>query len=403
MSRARWCALFVAGVLALSGCTLQTAGGKKGELTLHATFDYIQTLVVGHGVQMSDIPIGTVTAIDLVKGKKEFKARVTFSIEDGVNIPEDTAAVIARTSIFGENYIKLEPPKGTDLKTGPFMQSGDEITDASLQPDVEEIASAAIPVVAAFAGEDLEEALAEEQSPAEDAFDDIDATETIKRIRKLLGRYAKMGPDVQKIVDGLGQVGTEFAGSAEEFGQLLDEADKAVRTLNSEEDRMVSTVKDAIELSRTTNKKILQPHTDKLSKMIQQLAPLAEFFGNARKEWEYLIQWGLWVSEAAPRVFHPVLGVMGYGWLKGFASPAPDNIGNLDLQAPDVTNPFPWPFRPPWAPEEDPPGRGTPPPDDEWPGQGEPPPYEGYDPQPNDSQSEMTTVGPGQLVQMWSP
>lgn len=404
MSRWRLCALLLAAALAVTGCDLQTAGGKKGQLTLHATFDYIQTLVVGHGVQISDIPVGTVTAINLVKGEKEFKARVTFSVEDGVNVPKGTAAVIARTSIFGENYIKLEPPKGTDLVTGPFMKSGEEITKASLQPDLEEIATAVIPVIAAFSGDDLESIA---QDSPDQAVDDIDTVTTIKRVRKLLTRYAAMGPEVEKIVDGLGEVGTEFAKNSGQFGKFLDEADQAVRTLSSEEDRMVRTVKSAIKLARTTNTKILQPHTDKLSTMLRQLAPVAEFFGDARKEWEYLIQWGLWVGDAAPRVFHPVLGFLGYGWLRGLASPLPGTVPNIGVEVPGGIT-WPGPAQPPWAPgEEDPPGRGVPPEDDEWPGQGDPPPYENYDPRPNadsgSTPSQMIPISPAQLAELWSP
>lgn len=402
MRRTTWGAAAVAAVLAVSGCSIQTAGGKQGELELHATFDYIQTLVVGHGVQMSDIPIGTITAIDLIKGHKEFKARVTMSIEDGVNIPKGTAARIARTSLLGENYIRLTPPKGTDLATGPFMRSGDEITDATLQPDIEELAGAILPLVKAFGGEELDTLAAEQSETDPLGGDDTDPVKVVKRIRKLIGSYADMGPQLAKILDGTAVVGKEFAANSEEFAAFLDEAEQMVATLNEEEDRMVSTVKSAVKLAKVTNEKVLGPHTRRLSKMLGQLAPIADFMGNRREEWEYLIKFGLWLSDAAPRVFHPVLGVLGYGWLKGFASPAPDSMGNFEGQAPDILNPYPGPWAPPWAGDEDPPGRGTPPPNDEWPGQGEPPPFEDYDPQPSQD-SEMGTVGPGTLANLIGP
>ena len=56
--------LVVAVALAVSGCSYQTAGAPKGDLTLTATFDDAQGLVAGHSVQMSDITIGTVTKVE---------------------------------------------------------------------------------------------------------------------------------------------------------------------------------------------------------------------------------------------------------------------------------------------------------------------------------------------------
>ncbi|MER7541686.1 MlaD family protein [Spirillospora sp. NPDC127506] len=95
--------LVVAVALAVSGCSYQTAGAPKGDLTLTATFDDAQGLVAGHSVQMSDITIGTVTKVELVG----YKARATLSIEDGIKIPKGTRAEIKVTSLLGENYVDL--------------------------------------------------------------------------------------------------------------------------------------------------------------------------------------------------------------------------------------------------------------------------------------------------------
>ena len=116
--------LVVAVALAVSGCSYQTAGAPKGDLTLTATFDDAQGLVAGHSVQMSDITIGTVTKVELVG----YKARATLSIEDGIKIPKGTRAEIKVTSLLGENYVDLQLPPGASMDRGPFLASGSAIT-----------------------------------------------------------------------------------------------------------------------------------------------------------------------------------------------------------------------------------------------------------------------------------
>src|SRR5690606_39115259 len=64
--------LAAVAALLVSGCSYQTAGVPKGDLTLTATFDDVQQLVAGHSVQMADITVGSVTKVELVG----YKARV---------------------------------------------------------------------------------------------------------------------------------------------------------------------------------------------------------------------------------------------------------------------------------------------------------------------------------------
>jgi len=143
--------LAAAAVLLVSGCSYQTAGAPKGDLTLTATFDDVQQLVAGHSVQMADITVGTVTKVELVG----YKARVTLSIEDDVKIPQGTRAEIKVTSLLGENYVELQMPPGRSMSTGPFLADGGVISNTGVQPSFEEVVGRAGPLIEALAGDDV--------------------------------------------------------------------------------------------------------------------------------------------------------------------------------------------------------------------------------------------------------
>ncbi len=130
-----------------SGYSVRTAGAPKGHLTLTATFDDAQNLVTGHSVQLSDVKVGTVTGVRLVR----YRAKVTMSIEDGARIPRGTSAQIAVTSLLGENFVRLIPPPGADLARGPFLANGAEITHTGEQPQFEQVVDRAGPLIEAVA------------------------------------------------------------------------------------------------------------------------------------------------------------------------------------------------------------------------------------------------------------
>ncbi len=72
-----------------------------------ADFSGIGGLAVGDDVQISGVKIGTVTGVTL--DSETYLARVRMSIESGIRIPVDTAALISSESLLGGRYLLLEP------------------------------------------------------------------------------------------------------------------------------------------------------------------------------------------------------------------------------------------------------------------------------------------------------
>lgn len=91
-----------------------TADVKKvSGYEISADFSGIGGLAVGDEVQISGVKIGSVIGVELDPGT--YLAHVRMSIEPGVEIPEDTAALISSESLMGGKYLQLEPGGSEDM------------------------------------------------------------------------------------------------------------------------------------------------------------------------------------------------------------------------------------------------------------------------------------------------
>ncbi|MFQ5622095.1 MAG: outer membrane lipid asymmetry maintenance protein MlaD [Paracoccaceae bacterium] len=87
----------------------QTAGlsGSADRYPLVAEFRSIEGVSVGTDVHMAGVKIGTVSGIKL--SRETFQARVTLSLEQGIEIPEDSEARISSEGLLGGSYVELVP------------------------------------------------------------------------------------------------------------------------------------------------------------------------------------------------------------------------------------------------------------------------------------------------------
>ena len=107
--RARFALAVVAVGLAAAGCTLP--GRVSGPVQLEATFDDVGDLVVDHAVEVADVRVGRVAHIELTD---DFHALVTLEVQDDLQLPVDSVAVLRQTSLLGEKFIELRPRRSDD-------------------------------------------------------------------------------------------------------------------------------------------------------------------------------------------------------------------------------------------------------------------------------------------------
>ena len=97
-----------------SSCTLP--GRVEGPVKLTAMFDDVGDLVPGHSVQVADVRVGSITGIELTD---DYKAKVTMRIKDGLELPANSEAVLRTTSLLGEKFVELRPPRRCRRRRDP--------------------------------------------------------------------------------------------------------------------------------------------------------------------------------------------------------------------------------------------------------------------------------------------
>lgn len=97
-------------------------GGLGGTYALTASFRSVEGISAGTDVRLSGVKIGSVSDIEL--NPETYRGDTTLSIQRGIEIPDDSAAVIASDGLLGGSFVEVVP--GGSLET---YAEGAEILD----------------------------------------------------------------------------------------------------------------------------------------------------------------------------------------------------------------------------------------------------------------------------------
>ncbi len=118
--------IVLAGALAFGLYTLQVTGlelgGQSGGYDLHASFRSAEGIGAGTDVRLAGVKIGSVTGVQL--DPQTYRAETTVTIRDGVEIPDDSAILVASEGLLGGSFVEISPG-GSPF----FYAPGDEIVD----------------------------------------------------------------------------------------------------------------------------------------------------------------------------------------------------------------------------------------------------------------------------------
>jgi phospholipid/cholesterol/gamma-HCH transport system substrate-binding protein len=146
MRRLKIVAVAAAAAVGLSGCGFSPydlplpGGADTGDnpYVVTAEFRDVLDLVPQSGVRVNDIAVGKVTDIEL----DGWIAKVTLEINGDAKLPDNALATIRQTSLLGEKFVSLAPPK-----TGAVGELGDgdniPLSRSGRNPELEEVLSAA--------------------------------------------------------------------------------------------------------------------------------------------------------------------------------------------------------------------------------------------------------------------
>lgn len=97
--------LIAAGFLAYAYTVGEVKGVTGYKLT--ASFDRIDGISVGTDVRISGIKIGSVVSQAL--DPKTYLANVVMTIDNGIELPEDSAVKVAMDGLLGGSYLAIQP------------------------------------------------------------------------------------------------------------------------------------------------------------------------------------------------------------------------------------------------------------------------------------------------------
>jgi phospholipid/cholesterol/gamma-HCH transport system substrate-binding protein len=90
--------------------------GVNGGYDLVASFQRVDGIDVGSDVRVSGVKVGVVRAVEL--DPETYRARLTLSIRDGVQILDESAARVATDALLGGAHVAIEPAGMEPLPPG---------------------------------------------------------------------------------------------------------------------------------------------------------------------------------------------------------------------------------------------------------------------------------------------
>ncbi|GAB2961813.1 MCE family protein [Amycolatopsis acidiphila] len=179
----------------------------------HAVFSDVTSLNVGDDIRVSGVRVGQVDAIEIA-GDNENAARVDFSVDAGRTLPRSITAVVKYRNLVGQRYISLVPQPG---EPGGDLRPGDTIPLRQTKP--------ALNLTQLFNGfKPLFQAL----SP-----DDVNKL-SYELIQVLQGE----GGTVSSLLRHTTELATAIAGKDEAIGQVIDNLNRVLDTVNGRGDEL---------------------------------------------------------------------------------------------------------------------------------------------------------------------
>lgn len=95
------------GFLVYAGKTTGMTTGSTREYQLSASFRSADGVSVGTDVRLAGVKVGRVTQIAL--DPETYRAKTIFTVQEGINVPDDSAVAISSEGLLGGNYVEILP------------------------------------------------------------------------------------------------------------------------------------------------------------------------------------------------------------------------------------------------------------------------------------------------------
>jgi phospholipid/cholesterol/gamma-HCH transport system substrate-binding protein len=243
-------------------------------------------------VQVADVRVGSITGIELTD---DFRASVTMKIKDDLHLPADSIAVLRTTSLLGEKFVELRPPREDERRTTHPDCDGDELVDGcrigSTQqaPELEFVAEQAVQVLSGVVTNDLSTLI----ETGAIGFGDraVELGNLIDNLSIVSGTLADQTGNLLTIIDGLDRATTTLAGGAAKVDDLLVNLARTTEVLADNRDLTLQTLEDLTRLARAQNEIVFEPFGDDVDRQIKQLDAILATVVGQREEVGVLVDW----------------------------------------------------------------------------------------------------------------
>ena len=316
----------ILAALVLVGCSLRTPGVDDQGIELTAAFTDVRNLVVGHAVRVSDVQVGTVTGIELAE---DFTAEVTMVLDRDVEVPVDTTAVIAKTSLLGENFVALQYPDAG----GQLLTDGGTIQRTIVLPEIEQVSAQAIELLGAVLSADLDVLVEETVTAIGGRGEELQVL--VGDIGDVAATYAGRTEEIAVTIDGLAALGRDLAAGADTIDTLVVELDEATASVGAQRGRILVTLEELTDLAEVLNDEVLAPHGATLSRTLERLDPVVGTLAEETDRLGTLLDQLLLFSTNVPRAV-----VADNAQVYGYLTRQPGQANDLeDLLDPDGGGP----------------------------------------------------------------
>lgn len=269
-------ALLIAPVLVLQGCS-----SSESRPDIVAYFRDVGDLVSRAQVQVNDVEVGQITAIDLVTRDGEMVARVEMELDEDVSIPAtDLDAVVRQTSLLGEQFVQLVPGSGGAPFVGDVpVEIPVERTDRRV--DIETFLGDLSAFVGSGGLEDLNRFTHAQAVILEDRGRRFG--ETIEELATLTETLAGRRSDIGIAIEHLGSAATTLAANKQTLDSFLDSLEEANSLLADQGDEL-GRLFAGLRRFGEVNARFLARHEDAIGRGFRALRPIFRGLASAQNE-----------------------------------------------------------------------------------------------------------------------
>ncbi len=261
--------LAVGGAL-LAGCQFNglnslampgTAGHGLGAYSITVEMPDVATLPQNSPVMVDDVTVGSVAGISAEqRADGSFYAAVKLALNKNVELPANTTATVAQTSLLGSMHIDLVRPK--DKPATGRLTDGSKIPESHTgrYPTTEEVLSALGVVVNKGNVGALQEITDETYQAVAGRQDQF--TGLMPRLAELTAGLNRQVNDIIDAVDGLNRFSATLARDKDSLGRTLDTLPEAIRVLNKNRGHIVDAFASLKRLALVTSNILAKTKVD---------------------------------------------------------------------------------------------------------------------------------------------